>query len=816
MRRGTSMERIFFPAALALAFLIPVQSDAAISVDTETDLRAAVIGGEGEIRLVRNIDMTGNLMPGTPVPFTIVPVQTSMRIDGRGNTLSGGANALFYFAHAGTALNGGEKFILENITIDGAQSTTSLQNYTGSGPAVYFNAAPPGISSNAELVIGNGVRFLNGRAAGDGGSIRTLGGTVFLGENVVFEGNTSLQNAGALYNESHLSVGNSAFFSENTSGANGGGLVIADDESMGFAAVFGKNAKFIRNMAAQDGGGIQIRGGSLEFGSGAVFEANAAGGNGGAVILSDYSAAPDNIPVGTLSLAKAVFRDNTATADGGAIYNNGIVTFRDGVIFDNNFAGSVKNDIHNAGTLDFLGGIVVLDGGITGTGAVNFSNGTSLKAPLLTSASSSPIITAGTLTGDINLIIALGTTSGEIKFSAADMTAFSILANPLYTLTESGGLYSVSRKTNDEAAEALGLSSAQSGILKAIADGTSASPAFDALADRILGLLQSSDEAERQLGKKGLKALRGSEMPSAHAAALQTQGQVQNAVSSRLSGPTGGGMSAGEIPFDRAAVWGEGLYSKAILNGDGGFDSDSYGFAAGVEAKTEGKGKVGLGYAYTYTKISPDFSETKVDSHTPFVYGEYRRRNFFVDGMASWTFGRYKEDDNIAGTHVTSSYDVNALGLQVLAGYDFHLSPAWITPLGGLRYAHTKRDSAVDSAGITSGGDTADLLTGLAGIKFEKRLFARKKDGRAGMLLAPHLAVLLTYDIHQASEGAVITFANGATIDVKSENLKRFGGEIYGGWKTSSGAFDISLDYIGKFREYYQEHSGLLTVKYNF
>ena len=295
--------------------------------------------------------------------------------------------------------------------------------------------------------------------------------------------------------------------------------------------------------------------------------------------------------------------------------------------------------------------------------------------------------------------------------------------------------------------------------------------------------------------------------------------QVFAAVSSRLSGgavATGGkGMSSGDSIFKRGAMWIQGLFNHAKLDDTRkakGFDADSEGIALGAEKYVNDDVKLGVGYAYTTSDIDGFLRTTDVDTHTAFAYGEYKPSDWFVNGIATYNWSDYSEKKNVAGMLVDGDYDVNSIGLQVMSGYDFDISGVQVTPEAGLRYINIRQDSYRDSAGQRVGENTSDILTGVVGASVKKD-FALDN----GMNLRPEARVAMTYDMFNDAGNSVVTLANGAAYTVNGQALDRFGVEAGVGLTADvNDNVELSLGYEGRFRDHYEDHTGLINAKYKF
>lgn len=315
-----------------------------------------------------------------------------------------------------------------------------------------------------------------------------------------------------------------------------------------------------------------------------------------------------------------------------------------------------------------------------------------------------------------------------------------------------------------------------------------------------------------------LTALAPEVAPAVQSASTETANQVFGAVGTRLTGgsvSTGSeGMSSGDGSSD-AAVWVQGMFNKSKLDDTSkakGFDADSNGVALGIEKYINKDVKAGIGYAYTNTDIDGFMRSTDVDTHTAIVYGEYKPSNWYVNGIATYGWSDYEENKNVAGVGVKADYDVETFGLQAMTGYDMQFNGLGITPEAGLRYVHIKQDAYKDSADQRVSANDSDILTGVIGAKISKDF-----ELSNGMNIKPEARIAATYDLFNDDVNSVVTLANGSAYAVDGEALDRFGMEFGAGVTAEVNAqVELSLGYEGKFREDYQDHTGLLNAKYKF
>ena len=178
-------------------------------------------------------------------------------------------------------------------------------------------------TNSIDTTIDN-VVFKNNHSDYDGGAIGTRlpgvgtdNSAAKLDIEAYFEGNSALENGGAIHN---------TFFADNGLGK-GDGVTV--------------KGEFVNN-SAKNGGAIYNLGGS--------------------VTSQD----------GVMTIIDSTFTGNSASEMGGAIYNGNVMTFVGTNTFSDNTAGGVANDIYNEGTITLADGSVLsLAGGISGNGVLD-------------------------------------------------------------------------------------------------------------------------------------------------------------------------------------------------------------------------------------------------------------------------------------------------------------------------------------------------------------------------------------------------------------------------------------------------------------
>lgn len=698
------------------------------------------------------------------------------------------------------------------------------------------------------LTIGANTQFLNNEATYDGGAVGNYGGAV-LTDNVLFKGNKA-QTLGTDKNAiggGAMSLGidvqteiNNSIFDSNTSGYNGGALgtrKTLQDSEIANANTRNKlnitNSKFTANKAlgtsvdkkdslisSGNGGAIANSFASTVI-KGSVFEKNEAKNFGGAIYNMKFENKSHSAFLdkgGVIAIADSTFTNNVAGSEGGAVYNmkNAAINFSGNNVFSGNTAGGKANDIHNEGAINVAGDFT-LDGGISGDGTITFAKDSNLSVKVNKTAIANNVVNNG---ATLNMIFDTGF-EGEYQLvtGSLDKEFDGYNNNALYNIVSSkNGTYQISKKTAQEISEAVSATQNEANVIAALTANESTGHAkSDIIANAVNEALQSGDKAKIAAAKEAASAVAPEVAPVVPQTETMVAKQVYNAIGTRLSGGINSanqGISSGDM-LDDAAVWVQGLYNKSKLNNTSkayGYDADTYGTAFGLEKYVTKATKLGAGYAYNSTDIDGHNRDTDVHTSTLFAYGEYKPNNWFVNGIASYGWSDYSETKH-STVDVKSKYDVNTFGLQAMTGYDFNLPQAFtLTPEAGVRYARVEQDGYIDDAGQSVKSRNSNIWTGVAGAKLSKAFAADN-----GMIFKPELRLAATYDLKNDKGNTLVTLANGTSYSVQNTSLKRFGVEVGAGVTADlSDNIELSMGYEGRFREHYQDHTGLINAKYKF
>ena len=710
--------------------------------------------------------------------------------------VNGGAiyNTRYYdVATSAVSENYGGKIVLTDSTFignkagnqGGAVSNSGTISFTGNtvfdGNSAVVGGAISHVDAAGDLTIGDGTRFTNNKADNQAGAVHIQRSNAVLGNNVYFEGNSS-GNGG----EAH----------------SGGALYVDSDAAKAIKTTIGTGAQFIGNTSSKSAGAIynyqaNDQGSStIEVGADALFERNTAKANGGAV--ANYG--------GIMTLNGATFTGNSADNMGGAIYNDGTMTLNGTFSFSGNTAAGNSNDIHNDGDLT-LNGDITLDGGIKGTGSIVFDAGSSLTATLNTTTILANSVT--TNGANLNLSIANGMADGTYDFVTANTLdkSFTIGANTLYDITmNSSGQIELAKKSAEEAAGTLAAAGASSNEAAAIVAMSGVSTTGNAQADAVLSQVTTAAQSGDVATASALvESIHPTDAPVLQSVSTNTA--VLGAVVNRLAVVGGGapvaaqGRSGGDV-VSKLSPWVQGLYNKTHNSQGIGFDAYSQGFAFGADTDLTDAWTVGLGYAYTATDIKNSAHKTQVYGDNYFIYGQYKPSAWYINGIINYGHSDYKDTGAM-----TSRYDVDTYGAQIMTGYQWDI----LDNYAGVRYTYIDVDRY--NNGLTE-VDTknSQIATAVIGTKVSKDFTPAK-----GVVLTPEFRLAGTYDFKADNSKATIgIMGSPASYTIENRRLHRAAVETGVGLTASIRNLELSANYDASLRSESNTQAVNLKAIYHF
>ncbi len=713
-----------------------------------------------------------------------------------GNTSNDGGGAIYL----ATLANKGHKLNIDGTTF--SENSTEGVGSDGGGA----------IGSFSDLVLKNAT-FTGNHVDG---ATSNGGGAIFMGSvstndiyNTTFTGNQSATNGGAI--SMRFVQGDNTNAGNNIDGT----IDILD-------------STFTSNVATDKGGAIyntfhndKNDDGYAYFGN-STFDKNIAD-QGGAI----YNETFGNVdPVGgVLWLENVAFTGNTATTEGGAIYNNGDMTFAGTNSFSGNTAADVANDIYNAGTLTLAdGSTTTIDGGITGDGTLNIASGATFNLGTA-SVTQGTMVLNGTLNATLKdadnfAFFVVGDEfngDGTLNFDLRAAGEYNVFQGALFDkdkVSVSGGIFDwdwnedfdtivATMKSTEEIAAENGISNEAATTVANLVNSSSGQ--LNDFAVAIQDKLSSGDADTAAAVEHAHAAIHPETESVVQTVAMHVQNTVANLAAGRLTA-LGLGRNGGDVNVTGGGIWAQGIYNKSKQNG--AFRGYTRGVTGGVDMTLDRVLTLGAGYSYAHSDMAGTARDTDVDSSTIFAYGQYKPTDWFVHAMANYTMSDYSEHSVALGTNIDANYDVRAYGGQVMTGYDF---AGGITPAIGVRYMHISADEYKNSLGIKNKLQDSDYMTAMLETKWTYGFQLSR-----GLMLRPELRYAVKYDFVSDEQTATILLPGVDSYVMDGNRLSRLGAEFGGGLGMKFSGLDLSVNYDIEIREGFTSQTGRVRVRYEF
>lgn len=640
-------------------------------------------------------------------------------------TTSGGA----IYNEGEVAINSAE-FIGNIVGIDADESANDTRGYGG---AIYTAAT----TTNSGAMTIKNTDFSNNKAIGGGTSLSASGGAIYASKTQLtidggtFSGNFAEGTGGALglwhdnatatYKASSFSIAN-ATFSDNESSRKGGAIAFLGWEAYNGNDTYASYTDYVSSVAKSTferntsdfGGAIYAEFAALTV-SASSFTDNKASTDAGAIYNNGISS----------TITDSTFTSNTASANGGAIYNNaGSITFSGTNTFSANTANGVLNDIYNAGTINVFGNLT-LDGGITGSGATNFSADSVLTitkdtslSNVVTTAGAKLVVTGIELSdGSASVDLAISGTIAENSWGYTTDSA-TVDANTIafdsafYTATSTSygdGTYTVV-VSQVSVSDALGdtIDTGLAGLIDTAISSNTASAGVDFIKSA------STQEGGGTIIEGATKlAATGAVVPglgSVNTAAVSNTGTRtsvvgQSKVTAASDTSTWLAMNGDGIIFPTAdaskMTQGFGMWLMPMLNhtsADGfksgsnsyGYDSNIMGISLGADYTFADDLRLGLAFnvGSGSSRSTGDFATTEnnFDYYGFTAYGAKRFADFGLSFDMGYTMSQNTMEQSATGGNLQGNVDAGMVSLGLKGEYIVALDGFNVTPYAGLRF----------------------------------------------------------------------------------------------------------------------------------
>lgn len=288
------------------------------------------------------------------------------------------------------------------------------------------------------------------------------------------------------------------------------------------------------------------------------------------------------------------------------------------------------------------------------------------------------------------------------------------------------------------------------------------------------------------------------------------------------------GISSGSYSVDKS-VWGKIYYSKIDQDSTSdmsGYQANGYGVVVGIDKKLL-KDKFIYGVAasigQTNVKSSNSLSsaETDVDSYQGIIYATYHFKDFFVEGIGTYSFNNNSANRQIIAGGITrvatSDYDTQSYSLNLGIGYPFDIKEIHIVPKLSLVQTYLRSDSFSES-----GAGALNLNVDSNSLNMSEARFIvdfSKVFQNNGSLFVPNLKVGYTNSFGDEYLRTNSTFQGGGS-SFETISLLNNGDFLDYGvgltYITSDRLSEFNINYDGVYGSNYSENIGTISAKFKF
>lgn len=245
---------------------------------------------------------------------------------------------------------------------------------------------------------------------------------------------------------------------------------------------------------------------------------------------------------------------------------------------------------------------------------------------------------------------------------------------------------------------------------------------------------------------------------------------------------------------DRFSVWGTTLLNSMNKSGKYDYSTNGLGVVLGADLQLSDTVLVGMGYSYSNTDVDINPSDILFDNSSLFLYSKWKPSKFYLNAIVSYDFADYE--------YVDSNFnngDIGGLFASLIVGYN---TDSGISPEIGIRYTNIELNQNSEYLKKSE----SDFSSVIAGASYERAL--------GDFMLGGRMAV--EYDIIKPDNNIdvdVLGYKYNSTIE---DNERPLGAE-FGLWASYNlGGVDLQLKYDARLHSDFINHSGVLSIKYDF
>ena len=761
--------------------------------------------------------------------------ESTTSVFGGGATFTAGAGGS---GGAGTTGIGGQGGAGANVTIG---VTGGIAGLTTINDGIAGTAGAAGTAAGGVIGTAGVVALTLG-----GGTARTYG-TLALGSIAV-----NADGAGTvIINNSHAS--NITTF---------GGDIGSSTKALGTLTHTNGFAKFDGDVFADN-----ITGGSTA-GDGVDFNGNVTSATGLVMGASDATFAKGLAGVVTLASGSDAAFDGTtdqavsAVIDGGGAIastnTGGTVTFSSAV----GTTTDVGAITHTGATKTvFKSTVDAASLGLSGTGTATFDGKVTLSGALAVASGSTITLTSGFIAGETVFDTTSGAGTAQIttgatvnmpstfasgslvlidndgNSGAADAALITVNGGTLSTFTVAVG--SDASKTTITAvprsasaiATTLGVSAQEAA---AVTSGVAALHTGDAAGLAAMQTALNAGGATARVAAEQI-GIQTDTLGAASSTSVSAGGRVIGVASNRLASmrsvngtqyasTDGIGFNTGDMAM-KSAAWIKPFGSTADqdnkASGDG-FDSDTFGVAAGIDTQISQNVRIGASFAYSGSDVvgkGSGASTIDIKSYQGTLYGDYTANGYYVEGMVGYALNENETTRKITFANRTASADYDSKQYMVSLGGGIPMeleSNTFFTPTGGLSYTRVSSDTYTETGAsnlnLTIKSDDVDSIVGSIGAK----LHTSFKQGNTTMV--PQIRAGLNYDFSGEESVATGNYTGGgANFKTTGADVQEFGGNVgVGIMMDSHDGMTLSANYDADIKSGFVSHAASLEARFKF
>jgi len=303
----------------------------------------------------------------------------------------------------------------------------------------------------------------------------------------------------------------------------------------------------------------------------------------------------------------------------------------------------------------------------------------------------------------------------------------------------------------------------------------------------------------------------------------ETQGKFINTAVDHINGVFEGSFASTGV-LD-PAVWARVFDSYLHQDPRGtsnGYNANVWGIIGGYDTQVRNDLAFGVSVGYARDEVrTKDFSsQSGIDSYQLGLYGSFKRKSYYIDGVYSFAYNRYDSSRKIsfAGLDRTpvSKYGGQQYSLYLEGGRSFEHKKFEITPLLSMQYARLNIDGYTeknaDAANLTVDGQGYNLLQSGLGGKIAYTI--QKKN----FSIIPDLHFKWLYNLVNDKQQATSTFTGGgASFAASGFNPPRSSYNFGTKWTLlAKYNTSFSLNYDYEVKPDFYSHSGFINIRHEF